>query len=116
MAESKECRECHRVGYRGFVASGDYGWVCSRDDVCRKRKAEREKQDVEERWSVGVDWLLNHRDSVDTAPLFWAYQDGIITLRELRDEAVNEEDPKGDPVSIYDAIDQRRAAAEHEGV
>lgn len=25
--ESRECNLCHRVGYRGFVAFGDWAWV-----------------------------------------------------------------------------------------
>lgn len=37
MPESKECRICHRIGYRAFVPEGDYGWVCARDDLCRAR-------------------------------------------------------------------------------
>ncbi len=41
MRESKECRHCHRIGYRGFVPGGDYGWVCARDDLCRTRAAIR---------------------------------------------------------------------------
>lgn len=32
MAQSKEYRECRRVGYRGYVPSGDRGCICSCDD------------------------------------------------------------------------------------
>lgn len=39
--ETKECRHCHRIGYRGYVPWGDYGWVCARDDLCRQRHARR---------------------------------------------------------------------------
>lgn len=41
--ESVECRLCHRVGYRGYVAVGGEGWECSNDRACRKRKERRER-------------------------------------------------------------------------
>jgi hypothetical protein len=43
----RECRRCHRVGYRGFVPSGDYGWECSNDRACNRRAA---KQVTTEQW------------------------------------------------------------------
>lgn len=42
--QTKECRLCHRIGYRGYFPSGDYGWVCTRDDLCLKRVAQRERR------------------------------------------------------------------------
>ncbi|SIA22802.1 hypothetical protein [Mycobacteroides abscessus] len=36
--ESKECRICHRIGYRGFVPYGESMWECSRDDLCETRR------------------------------------------------------------------------------
>lgn len=37
--ESKECRICHRIGYRGFVGYGESMWRCFRDDLCDKRRS-----------------------------------------------------------------------------
>jgi hypothetical protein len=43
--ESLECRDCHRIGTRGFTGSGDYGWVCTNDRACRQRVATRRRND-----------------------------------------------------------------------
>jgi hypothetical protein len=48
MTESKECRLCHRIGYRGFVPYGDWAWCCSRDDLCRERRARQIRAAVRE--------------------------------------------------------------------
>lgn len=37
----RECDECHRVGSRGFVPSGDYGWRCSNERACADRAFRR---------------------------------------------------------------------------
>ena len=36
--QTRECRKCHRIGWRGFVPSGDYGWLCANDRACRARQ------------------------------------------------------------------------------
>lgn len=36
--ESKECRICHRLGYRGFSPYGESLWRCTRDDLCSQRR------------------------------------------------------------------------------
>jgi hypothetical protein len=41
VSEMRECRYCHRVGYRGYVPMGDYGWVCANDRACKRRKIQR---------------------------------------------------------------------------
>lgn len=46
MAESRECHRCHRIGYRGFVPMGDYGWVCGNERACVEREFKR-------RWGTG---------------------------------------------------------------
>jgi hypothetical protein len=106
VPESKECRLCHRIGYRGYAISGDYGWVCTRDDLCRARQSRAAKEEADERWNTGVDWLLNHPEAQDIAPLFWAYQDGIITHRELREGVTRE--MRSEPVDIITVINLRR--------
>lgn len=66
------------------------------DQAARATDAESEQ-----RWRVGVDWMLNHGDAFDLAPRFFAYVDGLITLQELRRETVT-----------LETINRRRAKAE----
>lgn len=43
----KECRLCHRIGERGYVASGseNHIWECTNDRACHKRAEKRAKED-----------------------------------------------------------------------
>jgi hypothetical protein len=96
---------------RFFQAMGDS--VATWPDLDAKAKADAEAAEDERRWNTAVDWLLNHgKVAIDLAPVFFAYTDGLITEDEMRAEATDDEDTEGMPVSIFDVIEQRRAAAE----
>lgn len=50
--DMRECRRCHRVGYRAFVPSGDYGWQCSNEQACNRRLEAMHDGEVIERLTL----------------------------------------------------------------
>lgn len=72
--ESKECRICHRIGYRGFVSYGESMWRCFRDDLCETRRLNGNYD------RHGNPWRQCPECGVDPADvgeqLHKAYQDG----------------------------------------
>lgn len=62
------------------------------------------KSDSEKRWDTAIDWVLNHGVTYDLVPAVFAYTDGLITEKEMRDQSVT--------VATINRREERRAARE----
>ncbi|MDN4174700.1 hypothetical protein QWY28_17195 [Nocardioides sp. SOB77] len=101
------------VGFRSPVA--DYLAAVDAETVLAllDRIDELEARTADERWNTAVDWLLNHRATVDEQPIFWAFVDGLISEEEMRNEAPADMDPDGVlHRNLVEVINERRKAAE----
>lgn len=36
--QTRECRICHRLGWRAFVPYGDSAWRCTHEGACARRQ------------------------------------------------------------------------------